>query len=514
MANQRITMRKIREVLRLRFAAQLTVRKISASTKISVGGIQKLLTKANNLSLTWPLPEELDDSQLAKMFYPRADTRSSSRFEIPDWAEVHRELKPKGMTKNLLWQEYTQQYPNRCYSYSQYCDRYLHWLKKQKRSMRQVHKAGEKLFVDYAGKTMPIVWQTTGEVRFAEIFVAVMGASNFTFCEATWSQKLPDWIGSHVRAFEFLGGVPEIVVPDNLRSGVSKACRYDPDVNPSYQQWAAHYGTVIIPARPRKPQDKAKAEVGVQIIERWILARLRHQTFFSLSELNYCIKALLLEVNNKPFKQLKGTRQSWFDAIDKPALTSLPKQKYQYTEIKRVKVNIDYHVQFDQHHYSVPHHLVGEKLELHATDNLIEVYFHNNRITSHARRHHPGMTTIAEHMPTRHEKHHKWTPGKLKNWASNIGDEVLRWVTSLLAQKQHEQQAYSVCLGLLSLSKSYESQRLNNACAIANKHSLYRLKHIKDILKSNQDKLPIDSKEQLSLLPQSHENIRGAKSFH
>jgi transposase len=448
------------------------------------------------------------------MFYPRADTRSSSRFEIPDWAEVHRELKPKGMTKNLLWQEYTQQYPNRCYSYSQYCDRYLHWLKKQKRSMRQQHKAGEKLFVDYAGKTMPIVWQVTGEVRFAEIFVAVMGASNYTFCEATWSQKLPDWIGSHVRAFDFLGGVPEIVVPDNLRSGVSKACRYDPDVNPSYQQWAAHYGTVIIPARPRKPQDKAKAEVGVQIIERWILARLRHQTFFSLAELNHCIKALLLEVNHKPFKQLKGTRQSWFDSIDKPALMPLPKQNYQYTEIKRVKVNIDYHVQFDQHHYSVPHHLVGEKLELHATDNLIEVYFHNNRITSHARKHYPGMTTIAEHMPIRHEKHHKWTPGKLKNWASNIGGEVLIWVTSLLAQKQHEQQAYSVCLGLLSLSKSYESQRLNNACAIANKHSLYRLKHIKDILKSNQDKLPLDTKEQLSLLPQSHENIRGPKSFH
>lgn len=514
MANQRITMRKIREVLRLRFAAQLTVRKISASTKISVGGIQKLLTKANNLSLTWPLPDELDDSQLAQMFYPRADTRSSSRFEIPDWAEVHRELKPKGMTKNLLWQEYTQQYPNRCYSYSQYCDRYLHWLKKQKRSMRQQHKAGEKLFVDYAGKTMPIVWQATGEIRFAEIFVAVMGASNYTFCEATWSQKSPDWIGSHVRAFEFLGGVPEIVVPDNLRSGVSKACRYDPDVNPSYQQWAAHYCTVIIPARPRKPQDKAKAEVGVQIIERWILARLRHQTFFSLSELNHCIKALLVEVNNKPFKQLKGTRQSWFDSIDKPALMPLPKQSYQYTEIKRVKVNIDYHVQFDQHHYSVPHHLVGEKLELHATDNLIEVYFHNNRITSHPRKHYPGMTTIAEHMPVRHEKHHKWTPGKLKNWANNIGGEVLLWVTSLLAQKQHEQQAYSVCLGLLNLSKSYEAQRLNNACAIANKHSLYRLKHIKDILKSNQDKLPADTKEQLSLLPQSHENIRGAKSFH
>ena len=514
MANQRITMRKIREVLRLHFAAQLSVRKISASTKISVGGIQKLLTKAKDLSLSWPLPDELDDTLLAKKFYPRADTRVSQRFEVPDWSEVHRELKGKGVTKNLLWQEYTQQYPNRCYSYSQYCDRYMHWLKKQKRSMRQPHKAGEKLFVDYAGQTMPIVCNSTGEVRFAEIFVAVLGASNFTFAEATWSQKLPDWIGSHVRAFEFIGGVTEIVVPDNLRSGVSKACRYDPDVNPSYQQWASHYGTAIIPARPRKPQDKAKAEVGVLIIERWILAKLRHQTFFSLAELNHCIKALLLEVNNKPFKQLKGTRQTWFDSIDKPVLAALPKHAYQYTDIKRVKVNIDYHVQYDHHLYSVPHHLVGEKLELHAKDHLIEAYFQNKRITSHVRKYHPGMTTIPEHMPTQHEQHHKWSAGRLMNWAQDIGNEVLIWVKALLAQKQHEEQAYRVCLGLLNLSRNYPRERLNKACAIANKHSLYRLKNIKDILKSNQDKLVPETKEQLSLLPQAHENIRGPKSYH
>ena len=514
MANKRISMRKIREVLRLHFAARLSVRKISASTKISVGGIQKLLTKARALSLDWPLPDELDDTELARRFYPRADTRQSQRFEVPDWPEVHRDLRGKGVTKTLLWEEYTQQYPNRCYSYSQFCDRYVRWLKKQKRSMRQVHKAGEKLFVDYAGQTMPIVCTVTGEVRFAQIFVAVMGASNHTFAEATWSQSLPDWTGSHVRAFEFFDGVPEIVVPDNLRSGVSKACRYDPDVNPGYQQLASHYGCAIVPARPRKPQDKAKAEVGVQIVERWILARLRHQTFFSLAELNHCIRALLLELNNKPFKQLKGTRQSCFDAIDKPALAPLPKRAYQYTDIKRVKVNIDYHIQYDNHLYSVPHHLVGEKLELHARDHLIEAYFQNRRITSHVRKYYPGMTTIPEHMPLNHEKHHQWSAGRLMNWAKDIGQEVLLWVKALLMQKQHEEQAYRVCLGLLNLSRNYPASRINNACAIANKHSLYRLKHIKEILLSNQDKLQPEGKEPLSILPQSHENLRGPESFH
>ena len=308
--------------------------------------------------------------------------------------------------------------------------------------MRQTHKAGEKLFVDYAGQTVPIVSSITGEIKTAQIFVAVLGASNYTFCEATWSQKLPDWINSHVRAFNFIGGVPTIVVPDNLKSGVTKACRYDPELNSSYQQFAAHYGTALVPARPLKPKDKAKAEVGVQIIERWILARLRHHTFFSLAELNVCIKALLKEVNNKPFKQLKGTRQQWFESIDKPALLPLPKQTYQYTDIKTVKINIDYHIQYDNHFYSVPHHLVGEKLELHAKEYLIELYFHNKRITSHARKYHSGMTTVPEHMPVKHEKHHKWTPGRLMNWAKDIGDEVLVWVKTVLKQRQHEEQAY------------------------------------------------------------------------
>ena len=507
-------MRKLREVLRLRLHAGLSMRQIRDSLKLSLGAIQKVTRTAEEMGLDWKTIEQLNDQQLATQFYPESDTRSSNQFQLPDWVEIHQELKRKGVTKLLLWEEYTQQYPNRCYSYSQYCTLYLDWLKKQRRSMRQTHKAGEKLFVDYAGQTVPIVCNSTGEIRTAQLFVAVLGASNYTFCEATWSQKLPDWINSHVRAFNFIGGVPAMVVPDNLKSAVTKACRYDPELNPSYQQLAAHYGTALVPARPLKPKDKAKAEVGVQIIERWILARLRHHTFFSLAELNQCIKALLEEVNNKPFKQLKGTRQQWFESIDKPALLPLPKQVYQYTDIKTVKVNIDYHIHYDDHFYSVPHHLVGEKLELHAREYLIEMYFHNQRVTSHARKYYAGMTTVAEHMPVKHEKHHKWTPGRLMNWAKDIGDEVLLWIKTVLNQRQHPEQAYRVCLGLLNLSRSYPAERLNKACAIANKNSLFKLKHIKDILLSNQDQLISESKESLPTLPQTHENIRGPESFH
>jgi len=266
------------------------MRQIRDSLRLSLGVIQKAVSKAEALELDWEAIEQLDDPHLAAKIYPQADTTKSSDKVLPDWVEIYQELKRKGMTKQLLWEEYTQQYPNRSFSYPQYCLLYRSWLKKQRRSMRQTHKAGEKLFVDYAGQTVPIVSHSTGEIRTAQIFVAVLGASNYTFCEATWSQKLPDWINSHVRAFDFIGGVPAIVVPDNLKSAVTKACRYDPTLNPSYQQLAAHYRTALVPARPLKPKDKAKAEVGVQIIERWILARLRHHTFFSLGELNVCIR--------------------------------------------------------------------------------------------------------------------------------------------------------------------------------------------------------------------------------
>jgi transposase len=513
MPAKRITMRNIREVLRLRFAAKLSLRQIRASTKISLGTIQKLVTRAEELRLDWPLPAELDDRRLAQLFYPSADTTVSNRFPLPDWSVVHQELKRKGVTKLLLWEEYTQQYPNRCYSYSQFCDLYRQWRQAQKRSMRQTHKAGEKCFVDYCGQTVPIVSASTGEIREAQIFVGVLGASNYTFAEATLSQSLPDWLGSHVRMLAFYGGAPAMVIPDNLRSGVSKACRYDPDLNPSYQQWAEHYGVAVVPARPYKPKDKAKAEVGVQIVERWILARLRRHTFFSLAELNQCIRVLLDELNRKPFKQLPGNRREAFATLDQPALQPLPTQPYRFVAIKPVKVNIDYHVQYQQHHYSVPHQYVGETLELQASESLVTLFFRQRQVAAHPRKTHPGTTTDAAHMPTRHRKHQQWTPGRLKNWARDIGPEVLVWVDQQLAARPHPEQAYRVCLGLLNLSREVHASRLDAACKIANREGLVRLKQIKSLLRSHRDNLPEQTDLALAL-PQDHDNIRGPEHFH
>ena len=334
MSAKRTAMRNLREVLRLSYSAGLSIRKISASTKISVGSIQNILKLAAQLNITWPLPEDWDDQTLVLKFYPRSDAQPSAKFQEPVWTDVHMELKKKGLIKQLLWEEYTQQYPNRCYSYSQFCARYADWRKKQKRSMRQVHRAGEKLFIDYAGPTMPVVCATTGEIRTAQIFVAVLGASNYTFAEATWSQSLPDWLGSHVRAFEFFGGTPVMLVPDNLKSGVAKACRYDPELNPSYQQLASHNSVAVMPARPYKPKDKAKAEAGVLLVERWIMAKLRHQTFFSLAELNQCISALLTELNQNPSSKFQAVVSSglkpWIDRRCRrypSMLTSTPTSK-------------------------------------------------------------------------------------------------------------------------------------------------------------------------------------------
>jgi transposase len=506
-------MRKIRDVLRLRLSGDLSIREISRSTKLSVGGIQKLLARATELGLTWPIPDDLHDNQLARLFYPAADTGSSRWFQMPDWPTLHQELKRPHMTKQLLWEEYIEQYPNRCYSYSQFCERYRRWCDKQKRSMRQQHKAGEKCFVDYAGATVPIINADTGEIRESQVFVAALGASNYTFAEATWTQSLPDWLGSHVRMLDYFGGCTALIVPDNLRSGVSKACRYDPDLNPSYQQWAEHYQVAVIPTRPYKPKDKAKAEVAVQVVERWILARLRHHTFFSLAELNQCIRVLLEDLNTRPFKQLPGCRQSAFEQLDRPALRPLPSQPYHYRDIKPVKVNIDYHVQYKDHHYSVPHQYVGERLELHASETLVETYFQRQLVATHPRKHRPGFTTNPAHMPKRHRAQQQWSPGRLKRWAADIGPDTLLWVSGQLEGRAHPEQAYKVCLGLLNLSKQYPAARLNAACRIATGAGLHRLKQIKAILKSNRDQLP----EQLSLaaeLPQDHENIRGPHNFH
>ncbi len=368
--------------------------------------------------------------------------------------------------------------------------------------------------MDYSGATVPIVNPDTGEIRFAEIFVAVLGASNYTFVIASWTQRKADWIDAHVKAFEFLGGVPEIVVPDQLRSAVSKPCRYEPEINTSYQHMASHYSTVIIPARPLKPKDKAKAENAVLIVQRWILARLRHQTFFTLAELNIVIKVLLEDLNQRPFKKLPGSRLSQFKELDKPVLKALPASPYTYLEFKLARVNIDYHFEFEKHYYSVPHHLVKSQVELQISRDGIAVFFKGNQIARHARSQRlGGFTTQSPHMPEAHQQHQKWTPKRLASWGAKIGQHTEKMVEELLKQKRHPEQAYRACLGLLNLAKQYSNARLEAACERALHINAPRLKNVKSILKSNMDQLPLPIEVQEPNMD-GHPNVRGSQYYH
>lgn len=518
MAKVRLTMRKIKDILRLRHEVKLSYRDIAKALNIGYGTVVDYLKRAAVAGLGWPIPEELGERELGRLLFPTQTVTGQRRFVEPDYLLVREELKQKGVTKQLLWQEYRQQHPNDGYSYAQFCHRFLEWQGCQKRSMRQIHLAGEKLFVDYCGPTMEVVNPDTGEMRFAQVFVAVLGASNYTFACASWSQKQVDWLNAHVKAFEFFGGVPEIVVPDNLKSAVRKVNRYDPDINPAYQQLAAHYQTVIIPARPYKPKDKAKAEVGVQIVERWIMACLRHQTFFTLASLNQAIALLLEDLNQRPFKKLPGSRKSQFEQLDKPVLRALPVHPYQYTDIKQARVHIDYHIEYDKHYYSVPHHLVKQAVEVQASEHALSVYHQGQRVATHPRSYRQGAhSTLAEHMPNSHRAMHEWSPERLLRWAADIGSQTREVVSLLLGRNKHPEQNYRTVFGLLGLAKNYDRERLNNACGRALLINSPTRKSIESILKQGLDQVAVETPEkatQQELNLDDHENVRGAGYYN
>lgn len=511
-------MRKIKDILRLRYEAKLSYRGIAQALNIGYGTVVDYLTRANQAQLTWPLSAQMNERDLGRLLFPTQPTTGQRRFTEPDFPTVYQELKRKGVTKQLLWQEYRQHHAGDGYSYAQFCHRYLVWLGCQQRSMRQLHHAGEKLFVDYCGPTMSVVNPDTGEVWQAQIFVAVLGASNYTFACASWSQKQEDWLHAHVQAFEFFGGVPEIVVPDNLKSAVRKTHRYEPEINPAYQQLARHYQTVIVPARPYKPKDKAKAEVAVQIVERWIMARLRHHTFFTLASLNQAICSLLGDLNQRPFKKLPGTRLSQFEQLDKPALRALPTTRYQYAEIKLARVHIDYHLEYDKHYYSVPHPLVKQTVEVQASASTVAIYQHGQRIASHPRSYRQGAhSTCPEHMPNNHRAIQEWSAERFLRWAGDIGEATREVVKHLLSEKRHKEQSYRRILALLSNARKYGRERLNNACGRALEINSPTRSSVESILKQSLDQVPLitHSKEvQKELNLDHHENIRGEKYYH
>jgi transposase len=507
MSQERLTMRKIREVLRLKRECGLTNRAIARSCSISHSTVGEYLQRAEAAGLSWPLPVDLDEDALFQFLFPTPSHPSSKIIPCPDWPLIHTELRKKSVTLRLLWVEYREAHPDG-YGYSQFCELYRRWAKRLKPSMRLSHKGGEKLFVDYAGQTVPVVDPHTGEIRQAQIFVAVLGASSYTYAEAHWRQDLANWTGAHVRAFAFIGGVPEIVVPDNLKAGVKHPCRYEPDLNPTYQNLAQHYGTAIIPARPRKPKDKAKVEVGVQVVERWILARLRNRTFFSLADLNQAIRELLDELNTRLMRHLGRSRRELFEMLDRPALKPLPEQPYEFAIWKKARVNIDYHVEFEKHYYSVPHRLIHKEVYVRAAESTIEIFFKGKRVASHRRSNTLGRhTTATEHMPSSHQKYQEWSPDRFTRWAETIGPHTTQLVQTLLASRKHPQQAYRSCMGILRLASRYGEDRLEAACRRALPAGIHSYKGVKNILDAKLDQ--VEPEEPTPVVPTDHENIRG-----
>lgn len=512
MAQPRLSMRKIEEILRLKYEAGLTHRKIAAACGISAGSVSEYVARAKAARVSWPLPEGLTDEQLEALLFPKQEPASTRRIPQPEWARVHRELRRKGVTLSLLWVEYRQAHPDG-YGYSQFCHLYGQWAKQLKPMMRQRHQAGEKLFIDYAGQTIPVTDGQTGEIREAEVFVAVLGASNYTYAEAHWSQELANWLGAHVRALSFLGGVPEVLVPDNLKAGVKSPHRYEPDINPSYQEFARHYEVAVVPARARKPKDKAKVEVGVQVVERWIVARLRDRTFFSLAELNQAIRELLEELNSRPMHHLGQSRRELFESLDKPALAPLPVEPYEFAQWKKARVHLDYHVAFDKHYYSVPYRLIGKEVTVRATEKTVEVFFNRVREASHPRLKAPGRySTQREHMPPAHQAVSDWSPERFLRWAEEVGPQTRELIAAVLASRRHPQQAYRSCLGILGLAKRYGDNRLEAACRRALPAGIRSYKGLRNILENKLDQLELDEPSASSL--PAHANVRGATYYN
>ena len=513
MAMSRLHMRKIREVLRLRFELGLSHREIAASTNMGQSTVGDCLLRYKATELSWPLPAELSDSELEVLFYPPFSHKNLTKAD-PDWLYVHGELKKKSVTKMLLWIEYKAAYPHG-YQYTQFCGLYQEWLKSAALVFRNTHRAGEKAFIDYAGQTMPVWDATTGECRQAQIFIGVLGASNYTFAEATWGQTIPDWIGSHIRMFKAFGGIPDILVPDNLRSGVNKACRYDPVLNAAYYECARHYGTAIIPTRVRKPKDKAKVEAGVLLVSRWILAALRNGKFFSLAALNSAIAELLVKLNSKKFQKLEGTRFSLFESIDKPALKALPSTDYEICEYKLARVNINYHVELEGFHYSVPYQYVQKEVFLRYTPTTVKVFHKGEQIASHLRGiRSGGYATLEDHMPPRHKAHVEWTPERMINWVGEAGPSTKKVAETIIASRQHPEQSYKVILGMIRLGKKYSQERLENACTRALVLNTPYYSSIKNILSANLDMATVVTKKTEETAAISHDNIRGPAYYN
>ena len=505
-------MRKIREVLRLLWSEGRSAREVALSCGLARSTIGEYERRAVDAGLSWPLPDA-DDATLEARLFPPPPTLPMEERPLPDWDRVDKELRRKGVTRWLLWQEYRAAHPDG-YSYTRYCELLQEWRGAQGLSMRQVHRAGEKAFVDYAGATISITDPRTGELRDANVFVAALAASHYTFVEASWTQGLQDWVMSHVRMLSFFGGCPAVIVPDNLKAAVSSPHRYEPELNPTYAEFARHYALAVIPARSGRPKDKAVVESAVQVVERWILARLRQRTFFSLEEANDAIAGLLSEFNARSFQKRPGSRRSLFEEIDRPALRPLPRERYVYALWKRVRPHVDYHVTLDEHHYSVPHQLAKRQLDARLTAATIEVFHKGARVASHARSsRRGGFTTVREHMPIAHQRYAGTSRETLLAQAERIGPQALAFTNGVLDTRAHPQHAFKSLLGTLRLGKTYGNDRPEAACARAVTLGSFTFKSIEAILRHGLDQQPLHAPSPAALPKVAHANVRGGAYY-
>jgi transposase len=516
MPAERVPMRDAREIIRLKFSAQVATREIARRLGMAPSTVRETLKRLASAGISWPLPEGLSDMELEAKLYAFRRSKRGHRLHVePDWQAVHRELKRKHVTLQIVWDEYIATHPGG-YSYSRFCELFRSFEKTLSPTMRQSHAAGERLFVDYAGDGVPVLIDArSGELRKAQIFVAVLGASSFTFAHATWTQTLPDWIDAHVRALDAIGGVPDLIVPDNTKTAVVKACLYEPQVNRTYTEMAAHYGTAILPARPRKPRDKAKVEQAVLIVERWLLGRLRHRIFHSLAEVNAALADLMHELNEvRPLRRLGVTRRQLLEEIDRPALKPLPAAAYEFAEWKACRVGIDYHVEVASHYYSVPHRFLRAEVEARLTTRTVEVFLRGERIAAHLRgggnhKH----TTLSEHMPSSHRRYAGWTLDRIRADARRIGPATAALCEVILESRPHPEQGFRACLGIVRLSGSFGAARLEAAAERALEIGAKTYGSVKSILDNSLDRRPATARP-AETTPILHPNIRGPRYYN
>jgi len=511
----RMPMRRAREILGMKFEAGLAVREIARRTDVPRRTVRTLFARFAARGLTWPIAPEVSEADLEALMFKEAGAKSGSRRRAePDWSAVHKELKRKHVTLQILWDEYIERHPDG-YRYSRFCEVFRAWEDKLSVTMRQKYLGGEKLFVDYAGDTVPVIIdRQTGETRAAHIFVAVIGASSLTYAEATWTEGLSDWIGAHTRTFAFIGGAPKLVIPDNPKVAVIKACFYEPMVNRTYEDVLKHYDTTALPARPRKPRDKSKVEAAVRIMERYLLGRLRNRLFYSLAELNTAIRKILTHLNDEfKIRRLGVTRRALFEEIDKPNLTPLPVEGYVYAEWRIRRANLDYHVDVDGSFYSVPFQLAREKIEARITARTIELFVKGQRVAAHARLATCGRhTTVPEHMPSSHRRHGGWSAERIQTEAQSIGPNAALYCTLVLAHKHHPEQGYRACLGIVRLPKTYGRDRVEAACERALEIGARTYASVKSILEHRLDQRPTN-KAAADEAPIQHPNIRGRRYY-